>query len=918
MKQIAGIDRFFHCDFKKGKKLGEWHFESGVNEVEGQFTLAKSQEVVLLIAHNREAQITEYVLDGQSSVCGWTHSETSYMDERGLQKAFRHHLEAGTHRVQMSCAVIEFLPKYNADLYVTLIYPEEVPIAGALAADRIVAGPTMQKNSPLRAGASLDGYRQGVGGGNVSIGRFGYTKGDGLLDCAMTTLGGVNRMHLFGHPLYKKTTRWQYSLLPKDIDPAGKYRGSFAPAENGIEGDEISINYLGSSWKTVFKRPSGGEVKFGCTYSLASAGIMVETDDEKLSLSELEYAGNYTRVLLPLEKGLTVRDISSGDSAYERMRDGEFKANWFLLFGTTAFPDIPIQVVMTRKPKSLVITRRGDGGLSGVDVETDGQFGTGFIVSPFGIESFVPGETLTDAFIADAASRCDFWSRAVLAYPVDAEEFYRIDPESEKVSIIQRFKHRIFKDEWGTGPLKTAPLPPALDLSLDLADFASDPDAIDFRFPTKYGYLKGVVNSDSSGYVLPLIPERRRINFRPSGDSAIADELACGFDEYWQFMEQFAPDEFPLSPYCASYLERYRFVSSMLNYLKEPYRTKLLEKLRVNLPMTADPDRSYQLLCGVPWEKLTVSGVDAVTSTRLFKDKSVIRKTFYNWYERREPFTGQTYKLTYVNCSVAHSLESGAKDVIERQLSGQPMIEVDWGTGLSLNAIALSALNVDGWESLRANWDTLKAGFKYFHLYQDWACMCASYTENGESWVEGSSYNGFVGFCRLAAALGHEDDLALGRYLGAKHGALRLAVFRSSYKYFPKFFRRSPWWITKNFHNECETHTGFLNAPDPGPEGERFREQGFFNFATEGAYPEIYMLFLKHVPYEFMDAWRIYRSEPVDFNLSPHFVQIECHAGYLLSLALSGRVTEREMEEEIAYADRAGVMVRDWFGLHYP
>ena len=78
------------------------------------------------------------------------------------------------------------------------------------------------------------------------------------------------------------------------------------------------------------------------------------------------------------------------------------------------------------------------------------------------------------------------------------------------------------------------------------------------------------------------------------------------------------------------------------------------------------------------------------------------------------------------------------------------------------------------------------------------------------------------------------------------------------------------------------------------------------------------MLFLKHIPDELMDAWRIYRSEPIDFDVVGPYCQIECHAGYLLSLALSGRVTPQEMESEIDYADRAGVMVRDWFGLHYP
>jgi hypothetical protein len=923
MKKKAGADRFFHCDFNDGIKLGEWQFQSGLNEVEAHFDLEEEGSIFLLIYTNAKALVKEYILNDKAYSYSWGYSETAYMSERGLQKAFRHTLPAGKHTVKAVCGINpDGPPEWAADIIVTLLYPQEKISGDKIQAieEEILSYPKSRCFLTPEKTFSMDGYRQGVGGNEVSIGRFGYTKGDGVLDCAMTTLGSLNRMYLFGHPLYGKTTRWQYSLLPKGIDREKKYHGSFPPAQVGIDQDEIEITYLGSLWKTTFQRPGSCDVNFACTYSLGSAGILIETDDCQLSLSELQYAGNYTRVLLPLEKGLMVRDISTADFIYDRSLDGELKANWFLIYGASSFPDIPIQVVMTRKPEEITIIRR-DGLLNDIDVKTEGAFGVGFAVSPFGIKAFSPGDTLHDSFAEKAYDRCDFWSRAVLAYPVDAEEYYKIDDEAEKVKIVQKYKYRFIQDEWGTTPLKTAPLPPVLNFCTDLEGFTTNDNSIDFQFPTKYGYLKGLVNSNTSNYELPFIPERRRIDFRPAGDNTIAHELAAGVKEYWEFMEKFDNDEFPLSPYCASYLERYRFVCSMLNYLPEPYRDQLLVKLRENLPLAIDPNRSFKLVCGVSHASLSQGGADTETVAKLFKSEDVSKKTFYNWYERKEPITGNTYKLTYVNCGVANSLKDGSKDVIEKQLADTPMIEVDWGTGLSLNAIALSTLATGDWEGLQKNWDTLRSAFKYFHLYQDWACMSASYAENGGTWIEGANYNGFIGFCRMAESLNNLDDLALGRYLGAKQGACRLAIFRSSYHYFPEFFHRSPWFLTKHFHDEVSPGGAFQNAPDPGVGGEDFRLGGFFNLATEGAYPETYALYLKHIPDEFFKAWSVYRenlSEVMTLGLWPTFAIVECHAGYLLSLALHSHIRQEKIDEEIVVADRMGIMLRKWFGLHYP
>ncbi len=924
MKQKSGIDRFFYCDFNQGMKLGEWRFPAGVNRVEESFRIEEKCNATLIIYANEKTLVDEYVLDGKAYPFSWGNSETAHMlHAYGLQRAFKHELEPGTHVLEITC---ELCPDAHenclAEIFVTVLLPDinETNELDPGFDDKIMTYPEALQFQDCQKSHSTEGYSIGVGDGQVSLGRFGYTKGDGLLDCAMTTLGDINRLYLFGHPMYKKTTRWQYSLLPKDIDPEKKYHGSFPPAQTGYEDDDVSISYLGSSWKTVFQRPGAADVKFACQYSIASAGILIETDDRRLSLSDLQFTGNYTSVMLPLEKGLTVRSIAATDTIYDAAADGPLKENWFLIFGCSAFPDIPIQIVMTRKPEKITAGRTTGTLLSGIDIETGDEFVAGFAVSPFGIESFLPEETMNEAFYETAYERCNFWSRAVLAFPVDMDEYYKVDSDNETVKIIQKYQYRFVHDEWGTEPLKTAPLPPVLDFCSGIDGFVLDENSVDFKFPTKFGYLKGVVNSDTACYELPFIPERRRINFRPADSSEIENELTEDLRESWDFMEQFANDEFPLSPYCASYLERYRFLRSMLNYLKEPFRSDLLEKLRVNLPLALDPDRAFKLLVGVSHRELSTSEADTETVLRLFKSDRVCKKTFYNWYDRVEPITGNSYKLTYVNCGVAARQKDGSREIVEKLLEKEPMVEVDWGTGLSLSAISLSALAVGDWESVRKHWDTIRDGFKYYHLYQDWACMGAGYAENGGTWIEGANYNGFIGFCRMAEELKEYEDLNLGRYLGAKQGAYRLALFRSSQSFFPKYFRRSSWYLTKFMHDEARPAGAFQNAPDPGPDGEDFRLGGFFNLSTEGAYPEVYSLFLKHIPEEFMAAWKVYRENVeavLDLNLWSDFAIVECHAGYLVTLALNG-ISPSEMGQEIAFADKIGIMLRKWFGLHYP
>ena len=251
------------------------------------------------------------------------------------------------------------------------------------------------------SGLSFDGFSEGIGR-KKSPGRFGFSKGDGLLDCAMPSLGVVDKMFLCGQPKYKKPYRWSYSLLPEGMP----LHGSFEPRDVGIEDDEIDVNHLSVRWSASFEGK-----KFTSTYSLASPAILTEREDGKMLLSGLRYAGNYSSVLIPKREGVVEYPLDGADIS-------NMAENWILLFNSTEFPDVPLMLVFDRNPTDLTVKRDGAGRLLSVAF---GGVPLMFSLTPFGIERFDPGKMP----IEDAIRRAEFWSHAVLAYPVGHREYFR-------------------------------------------------------------------------------------------------------------------------------------------------------------------------------------------------------------------------------------------------------------------------------------------------------------------------------------------------------------------------------------------------------------------------------------------------------------------------------------------------------------
>ena len=901
-----GSDRNFYCDFNS-HLLGEWNFKSGDNRIDTDFVLEQAQNIILGIDIWGGDDSANYILDQETFENSWARSETAYMSTDRLLKAFKHALAAGKHVLSLECQ-----GQSNVRIYIHKLDKNRIKHNNKIQ-DEVINYPELQTYSEQHKEKDLTDYQNGVGDGIQSIGRFGFTKGDGILDCAMTTLGNINRMYPFGHPDYKKITRWQYSVLPKNLAPETQFHGSFPPAQVDIENDDIDITYLSVKWAALLNKKMDQQINYSCTYSLASAGIMVNSNDDLFTLSDLQYTANYKKILLPLEKGLTVRDISSSDDLYDRLKDGELKENWFMIYGADTFPDVPIQVVLQKKTDLINAEYDGEK-LDSIDIKSGDVFGKAFLVSPFGIELFNAGATLNNDFIVDAYKRCNFWSRAVLAYPVDVKEFYKIDSDSENVEVVQKFTYKFIDDEWGTIPLKTAALPPTLSILDDdnkLVNYSDD--IVDFQFPTKYGYLKGVVGSDTASYTIPFMPSERIFPFKNSKKDKISQLLSEDLEDYFSYHEKF-DTTVQATPFSGACTESYAWTSSLGNYMSVDDRKRIAIKALERLTAACNPNGEYEYPI-VNHADFMSNPPDKDRVLEIYSNPDLKYITLHNWYWRQEPLTGIKYRICYLNVCMFYNgeINSGTRqEVFDFKDS---LIENDWGMGVSFYAMYLSALASGDFTPIKENWQTLCDAFKYFETYHDWACMGSAYCEDGRTWVEGAAYGAFTSFINMAEAAGDKQTHAKMLYLNAKQMSLRLSIFRSSYTYFYKFFNHKPWYITKCFHDEAGPSAAFQNVPIL--EEDIYRYSGVFNLTTEGLFLETFMMLNKFIPNELVYlsdlTMKIYETEKPQYWA---WTKEQENCSCLLANAVNENLDKAKCLENIEKLEKRGFLIKKWRAMH--
>lgn len=742
-------------------------------------------------------------------------------------------------------------------------------------------GEMLPTSGKLREAPSLTGYRPGAGKGFRSVGRFGFTKGDGLLDYTMAEFGRISKPHVCGHPRYDKNLIWGFSVLPSGFESHGSLMVNYEPGP----GEEISADWSGVRWTQKKEN-----FFFALDYSLIAPELLVRGNQKGLRLSELCGSAACRRMLLPLRDGISDRTDENG-VFYDCGADGPLAENWVLFYDNGAFPEIPILVILRTSPVKILVARNAKGNAEEISLDFEKEVEWAMIGFPHGIAMFNPVD-LTSAWLENTISACRARSRTALARPSSCEEFFRV--EKERVRIVQKFTPVIFADTFGTVPRHYAPYPPPLALAAPhVPEVKLEPDTSDFHLPTKYGPFFAVMDSDWSKYSVP-IPETRR-------DFVLSEETPRAFDSTFRPYLEFH-DTLKEIPNPGIHQFLFPFVIPLLTFaaLSEEEKKTLIDRLRKNLEFTLNPESSYTGPGG---------------------------RRCYTWYERTEPFSGVSYWMNYLHVSGIFLLKDCEKETVSA--NKQPFIEVDWGNGIGLYSVWLAALLSDGWDILRKRKETLRRAFDYYLATMDWACLCSAYCENGRAWSDGTNYGGYLGYVNIMRMLGEKEEYEKGVYAFAKMSAERMGLFLSSQKYIHRYFDSPPWYVNKLFPEELDGHNPELSVPSTLIHNG-FREQGIYNMTTEGHYPETFAMIARYFPEELPKVLEAMENSQSDGRIAgplkdgaksvyhsngEQFGEQEIYS-YILLCLMCGRCSEKRLLELIDESVRNGRLSTDYLGAH--
>ena len=897
----------FYYDFSTELSVKDWIMEEAP---EGRFSRKSTFECeegnytvlsTVPYAHLADKCILEKIyIDGKE--LGKIYS-TAFIRTGGARGGRKVFLEKGSHEIRITgvCTTHEIYDQLDISIIPAEKKAPDCPVFH-LDYDFPVKEYTSRKCS-----FDTEGFIAGLGK-EPTPGRFGFSKGDGLLDFGMPTLGNMDKMYLCGHKKYRKPYRWSYSTMPENA----LQHGSYPPAETGIGKDKVTVNHLSVKWDAIL----AGE-EFSCTYSLGTAGVITERPSGKMRISGLEFAGNYQYVLFPGEgekiKILPLKELPSHIK--------ELGANYILLFGSTEFPDLPLLVVFQKKPENASVKYSSiNGRLNEISFENCPLVIT---ATPYGIQSFDPINPLDKAFVRDMTEKCRFWSRAFLAYPVKCVEYYFNDKKAKRTFFRQKFSYRYIKDDWGTVPLETAVLPPVADLS-GLMQTPEDQKTMDFHFPTKFGLLKGVLG-DVSAYSLPFMERARKFPFREKG-SPLPELLKDGLKEYIDFVKDL-DDNVIYYPYAGSLIEPYAFATTLLNFMDEESRKILRKKVAERLLLACSDGKCFDYPAIIHGNMMKIMPDDEKLK-EIYADPSLKHLKMYCWYKRTEPFTNAQFDICYINlCFLSSGLLEGRPEEVASFKF--PMIENDWGVGLTFYYMYLCALATGRWNILREKLPLLKRAMRYFVNMNDFACLGSGYSDNCMLWVEGANYGAFTSYVNIAEGCGDKETFEEALYLASRQFALRCAITRSSAHYLHHYYDEEPYFTGRALHEEGYPSWQFQRVPRGTPDKSydslaigalfhnRLRRDGIYNMTTEGLFPEFFEGGRKYLPEDSQDIFfRMFCIDDPQVTVPWNVMQQT--TSLLIDMALDDGRSPESVKNMIERARKEDRLMQKWRGIHIP
>jgi hypothetical protein len=549
-----------------------------------------------------------------------------------------------------------------------------------------------------------------------NIGRFGWLINEGglaenILDDGRVTTLGTQDWRMTGAPPMRPETVFTFSFAT-----GGKIR----PRSTGV-----SQNWLA---KTIEWSYENNEIVHS-TISLGSPAILWEGNSRTTCIQN----DNITHVAFPGKNGIVIYE--RGD----RINPEDMNENWMLTFiSSDTLRDMPQLIVFTKKPQA-------------VDFNEDLKFTFGpegfeaiFTSRLYGIKRLAPGTTLEwrTEIPEEAVNSAKLWSMKFLDFPVNCDAIGWID--GDKVNLIDKFQYKNFRTDWKTQAVTFAVLPPVFSLAKSAGAPVHLPeDLTDLNFATKYGPLKGVAGTTAQSAIdIPPLDHRAIVPLEQMRFEDVINRNVRG-----------------LGLNMDRHVDQIRSYGGLFDTDMEPY------DVSNTVPYTQAPQIDLYkwwlvfnaILAKSVYNDTTRAEVDRHLNTRYYETLN-----FYSHkslvMQKREPFTGEDYMVTFV-----WPTQTG--------YGFRHFNDVNEASGVNVYCYTNYARYYGDWSTIKANWNLARELHNFLTMTQDWAVMSSGaldywYTA-GLDMLNSEPY-GSLTFSYAAANTGNKEDELEGIVFGTR------------------------------------------------------------------------------------------------------------------------------------------------------
>jgi len=360
---------------------------------------------------------------------------------------------------------------------------------------------------------------------------------------------------------------WEDAWFYGYVTPGGDNRDKF----------DLELTHANWSGRTyAYTYPDGVRMDFSVTN--ANPAYRLKTNARQLKLFDrITDFGIGLPTFIACESRNGVKAVPAGSG----ISGEDMAANWILAWfnganGHEEF-DVPFLFALEKRPDRVM---NGGGALL-----LDFPEGAGTVqgMPLYGITLQAPNQTVgwCNGLPEDVVERCRFWSRVLMAAPVEVVRTAMIDYENDQVIIRDRFKHLNIKDDWDTSPIKLAFASPAMVLAegADNIAMATGKPTRDLRYGTLHGPLLATENSDELRVrISKLLRFVREVRVVEQATTAQADGIRKDLNELveglWRKDHTFVEDAFIRYGIGAS---EPRFTNTLraLPLLKQPLRDEI-------------------------------------------------------------------------------------------------------------------------------------------------------------------------------------------------------------------------------------------------------------------------------------------------------------------------------------------------------